>query len=77
MSKTNKFAPMGLHREQQWVAPTKEQTTQQWLKSKGMDAKPVLTTLPRKFREELARNKKKQNRPGANSGFMAAVNRQR
>ena len=57
--------------------PVKEQTTQQWLKSKGMDAKPVLTTLPRKFREELARTQKKRNRPGANSGFMAAVNRQR
>ena len=55
--------------------PVKEQTTQQWLKSKGMDAKPIITTAPKNFRDKLALSNKKKNK--ASSGFMAAVNRQR
>ena len=55
--------------------PVKEQTTQQWLKSKGMDAKPVTTTASAKFRKQMSLSNKKRNK--ASSGFMAAVNRQR
>ena len=55
--------------------PVKEQTTQQWLKSKGMDAKPVTTTASAQFRKQMSLSSKKKNK--ASSGFMAAVNRQR
>lgn len=69
MSKTSKFAPTGLQRDQQWITP------KQWLKSKGLDAKPIITTASEKFRKQMSLSNKKKNK--ASSGFMSAVNRQR